>query len=71
MSKLSMEACPKINYELVVKKERKKGKDTSFNIMIQKDQKFRRKFDFYIPKFKFQICWAILKQTSLCEPNPR
>ena len=53
-------------------------KDTSCHIMSQKDQKFKRKFTFVIPKFKFQnrlkqqtpIFWAFLRQTGLWEPNP-
>ena len=46
--------------------------------MSQKDQHFKRKFTFDIPKFKFQNgleqktsnFWAFLRQTGLWEPNP-
>ena len=46
----SMEACPQMKYELVV--QRKEGYIFSYH--VQKDQKFKRKFTFDIPKFKFQ-----------------
>ena len=47
--------------------------------MFQKDQKVNRKLTFDITKFKYQnglkqktsICWAFLRPTVLCEPNPR
>ena len=46
--------------------------------MSQKDQKFKRKLTFDIPKFKFQNgleqktsnFWAFLRQTGLWEPDP-
>ena len=57
----------------------KERKGTSFHIMSKKDHKFKRKFTFGIPKFKFQngleqktsYFWAFLRQTGLWEPNPK
>ena len=54
----------------------KESKNTSFNIMSQKDQKFKRKFTFDIQNVKFQNglkqktfpFLAFLRQTGLWEP---
>ena len=51
----------------------KEMKDTSCHIISQKDQQFKRKLTFDIPKFKFQNglklktpnFWAFLRQTCL------
>ena len=56
----------------------KERKNTYFQIMSQKDQKFKRKLAFDIPKFKFQNrfkqktsnFWAFLRQRGMWEPNP-
>ena len=40
LSKLSMEACPQMKYELVVKRK----EDTSCRIMLQKYHNFKRKY---------------------------
>ena len=50
--------CPNLAWNLAHKLSMnllsKERKDTYFHIMSQKDQKFRRKLTFDIPKFKFQ-----------------
>ena len=77
MSKFSVEACPRIKFELVVQRKEEKN-DKSFHNMSRKDQKLKRKLTFDISKFKFQNglkqktsnFWAFLRHTCFWEPNP-
>ena len=47
----------------------KKRKDTSFNIMSQKEQKLKRKLTFDIPKFKFKN--GLKQKTSYGSITPK